>query len=93
MLIGFFTNPWDGFMSALLAQTTLLGYILAKVWAGAGPRVRSFHYSPKAHHWPEGSQSGSTIILVLPALDTSLILRHNLGEKDRSVFLSQKLKV
>ena len=41
----------------------------------------------------EGSQSGSTIILVLPALDTSLILRHNLGEKDRSVFLSQKLKV
>ena len=80
-------------MSALLAQTTLLGYILAKVWAGAGPRVRSFRYSPKAHHWPEGSQSGSTTILVLPALDTSLILRPNLGEKDRSVFLSQKLKV
>ena len=93
MLIGFFTNPWDGFISALLAQTALLGYILAKAWAGAGPRVRSFHYSPKAHHWPEGFPSGSTTIWVLPALDTSLILRPNLGEKDRSVLLSQELKV
>ena len=80
-------------MSALLAQTTLLGYILAKAWAGGGPRVQPFHFLPKAHHWPEGSQSGSTTILVLPALDTSLILRPNLGKKDRSVILSQKLKV